>query len=57
MMAVVGAQEERCLTLTQTGSIKENLLAVAKMGGTLKVDLRLDLDIITIKLHEFGEII
>lgn len=57
MMAVVGAQEEGHLTLTQTGSIKENLLAVAKMGGTLKMDLRLDLDIITIKLHEFGEII
>lgn len=56
-MAVVGAQEEGCWTLTQTGSIRENLLAVAKMGGTLKMNLRLDLDIIPIKLHEFGEII
>lgn len=45
-MTVVGAQEEGHLTLTQTGSIRENLQTEAEMGGTSKMDLCLDLDII-----------
>lgn len=43
MAEVAGAQEEG--PLTQTGSTEDNLLAKAKMEGTLKVNLCLDLDI------------
>lgn len=46
MTKTVGAKEEGSLTLTQIGSIRENLLAEVKMEGTSKMDLHLDLDII-----------
>lgn len=45
-MTVVGAQAEGHLTLTQIGSIRENLQTDAEMGGASKMDLCLDLDTI-----------